>query len=344
MRKLGLVVIALALLVGAALSWPRQRPAALTPMDANGASVSLVSSTVPDTTLPPLSMPQPVCFRHTKSGGAGHAPIPIEVCKPWRAADTWSGSTSSIYTTVFRPDVAQPAVIAYASWIRTSTTDLALYLGYEGPGTTTLPRGPDQVPPTVTNRLLATFNSGFYEKDLAAGFYTNHTLYYPMVNGLATVERFTNGRVDVVRWTGGPRPPGNILMARQNLPLLVNVGAATPLSANNEAWGSTLGGVPAVWRSALGVDANGNLIYVAAPDETSATLAALLVRLHAVRAMELDINPAWPIFVTYGGAGAQRPSLFVANPNQFAWRFLSASQKDFFAVYASRRPGEPQPW
>ncbi|HUY16556.1 MAG TPA: hypothetical protein VMV11_03240 [Acidimicrobiales bacterium] len=344
MRKLGLLVTAAVLTVGAALTWGRLG-AVSTAADTNSARVSLVSSTVPTTTIPPLATPQPVCFSHTKSGSAGHAPIPIEVCKPWRAVDTWSGSTPSIYTTVFRPNVTQPSVIAYASWIRTSTTDLALYLGYEGPGTTTtLPRGPEEVPPTVTNRLLATFNSGFYENDLAAGFYTNHTLYYPMINGLATVERFTNGRVDIVRWTGGPRPPGNVLMARQNLPLLVNVGAATPLSANNLAWGATLGGVPAVWRSALGVDANGNLIYVAASDQTSATLAALLVRLHAVRAMQLDINPAWPIFVTYGGAGAQSPSLFVANPNQVASRFLSVSKKDFFAVYVSRRPGEPQPW
>jgi hypothetical protein len=289
-------------------------------------------------------MPQPVCFSHTKSGGAGHAPIPIEICKPWQAKDTWSGSTPSIYTMAFRPNVAQPTVVAYASWIRTSTTDLALYLGYKGPGPTTLPRGPEEVPPTVTNRLLATFNSGFYEMDLAAGFYTNHTLYYPMENGLATVVRYTNGRVDIVRWTGGPRPAGNVVMARQNLPLLVNVGAATPLSADNAAWGSTLGGVPAVWRSALGIDANGNLIYVAAPDQTSATIAALMVRLHAVRAMQLDINPAWPIFVTYGAAGAKGPSLFVPNPNQIPTRFLSVSTKDFFSVYLSRRPGEAQPW
>jgi len=352
MRKLGLLVCAAALLVAATLSLSRLGSATPSAKDATGARVSLARSTVStttttssSTTTPPIAMPQPVCFSHTKSAGVGHAPIPIEVCKPWQAKDKWSGSIPSIYTTEFRPAVTQPSVIAYASWIRTSTTDLALYLGYEGPGTTTtLPRGPEEVPPTVTNRLLATFNSGFYEKDLAGGFYTNHTLYYPMVNGLATVERFTNGRVDVVRWTGGPRPAGNIVMARQNLPLLVNVGAATPLSANNSAWGATLGRVPAVWRSALGIDANGNLIYVAAPYQTSASLAALLVRLHAVRAMQLDINPAWPIFVTYGGAGAQSPSLFVANPNQVASRFLSVSKKDFFAVYVSRRPGEAQPW
>ena len=133
-------------------------------------------------------------------------------------------------------------------------------------------------------------------------------------------------------------------MARQNLPLLVNAGRPTPLSANNALWGLTLGGVPAVWRTALGVDAKGNLIYLAAPAQTSSSLAAIFVQLHAVRAMELDINPEWPIFVSYGGPGAAGASLDVPNPNQVASRFLYSSTKDFFAVFATRRPGEAQPW
>ena len=48
-----------------------------------------------------------------------------------------------------------------------------------------LPRGPEQVPAGNRSRLLATFNSGFYEKDAAAGFYTNGLLYHPMIRGLA---------------------------------------------------------------------------------------------------------------------------------------------------------------
>jgi hypothetical protein len=256
----------------------------------------------------------------------------------------WSGSTPSIYTLSFPPHDADPSVVAYAAWFRSSSTDLGLYLGYEGPGPSTLSRGPEMVPPQGRSRLLATFNSGFYEKDAREGFYVNHTLYYPMVYGQATVVRFSNGRVDIIRWTGGPRPGANIVMARQNLPLLVNVGVATPLSANNAAWGVTLGGIPAVWRSALGIDANGNLVYVAAPAQTSSSLVALMVRLHVVRAMQLDINPAWPVLVTYGGAGARGASLFVANVNQSATRFLTPSQKDFFALYLSRSPGEAEPW
>lgn len=246
--------------------------------------------------------------------------------------------------TSFAPLSAQPAVRAYASWIRTSSTDLALYPGYEGPGATTLPRGPEMVPPSSRSRLLATFNSGFYEQDQAAGFYVNHTLYFPMVKGLATVVRYTNGSVDVVSWSGGVRPGPNVVMARQNLPLLVNNAQATPLASDNAAWGLTLHGALAVWRTALGIDANGNLVYVAVSDVTAAQLASTMVELHVLRAMELDINPEWPIFVTYATPGAKGPSLDVPNPNQIPGRFLYPSTKDFFAVFVAGRTGEAQPW
>ena len=228
--------------------------------------------------------------------------------------------------------------------MHSATTDLALYPGYEGPGVTPLSRGPEMVPLNARTRLLATFNSGFYQADHAAGFYVNHTLYFAMVRGLATVVRYSDGTVDVMAWRGGPRPGPNVVMARQNLPLLVDRGRVNPLASNNAAWGLTLHGVAAVWRTALGIDAKGDLTYVAAPAQTSWSLAHILLEMHCVRAMELDINPEWPIFVSYAHPGAQGPSLFVPNPNQIPDRFLYSSTKDFFALYATTRPGEPQPW
>ena len=60
--------------------------------------------------------------------------------------------------------------------------------------------------------------------------------------------------------------------------------------------------------------------------------------------MQLDINPEWPIYVTYGGANAVSPSIFVPNPNSVPTRFLFPATKDFFAVYR-RLPGVTQvPW
>lgn len=297
-------------------------------------SSSTTTSTTMVTTTTVATAPE-VCS--AQSGAAS-------TCASWTARDLWAGSPAPIYTTSFSPFGSTSSVQAYASWIRTSSTDLALYLGYEGPGATTLPRGPEMVPPTATPRLLATFNSGFYEQDGPAGFYVNHTLYFPMIKGLATVVRYTNGTVDVTSWTGPAHPGPNIVMARQNLPLLIDNARAVPTVSNNAAWGLTLHGAPAVWRTALGVDAQGNLIYAAVSDVTAAQLAQTMLELHVVRAMELDINPEWPIFVTYASPGAKGPSLDVPNPNQIANRFLYSSTKDFFAVFVSSKPGEAQPW
>jgi hypothetical protein len=258
--------------------------------------------------------------------------------------DTWNLGAPAILTTTFRFDPARTTDTAYVAWIRTSSGQLALYPGYKGPGATDLSRGPEMVPLAARTDLLATFNSGFYEADSAGGFYTHGTLFFPMVNGLATVVAYTDGRVDIVDWTGGPQPGPDVVMARQNLPLIVNAGAPTTSLDVSAKWGITLGGVPAVWRTALGVDGHGNLIYVAAPDQTAPSLARILVDVGAVRAMQLDINPEWPIFVTYTAPGALGPGLFVPNPNQIPNRFLYASTKDFFAVYRRSAAAEGPPW
>ncbi|HVB70787.1 MAG TPA: phosphodiester glycosidase family protein [Acidimicrobiales bacterium] len=291
------------------------------------------ATTTTTTTARTSSGPKPICVG---AGATRH-------CSRWAARDTWAGRP--VYTAQFVPDPATPAVRVYAAWLRSSAVDLALYPGYKGPDPNlTLPRGPEMVPLNARPRLLATFNSGFYEYDSAAGFYTNHLLYHPMIRGLATVVRYSNGKLDVLAWTGGPTPAPNVVMARQNLNLLVGGGRPTARAADDSLWGVTLGGVPAVWRTALGVTAQGDLVYAAAPEQTSATLARIMVDLHCVRAMQLDINPAWPIFVTYARPGAVGPTLIVPNPNQIPGRFLYSSTKDFFAVFVSRHPGEAQPW
>ncbi len=261
----------------------------------------------------------------------------------WSKRDAWAKGPAPVYFASFRPFKGEPSVYAYAAWMRNATTDVALYPGYKGPGPSKVNRGPEQVPATGRGRLLATFNSGFYEADSPAGFYTHGTLYFPMVKGDATVVQYTNGKVDVISWPGGA-PPATITMARQNLHLLVSGGKPNPSVANGYLWGSTLHGVPAVWRSALGVDKHGNLIYVAAPSMTAASLAAVMVKVGAVRAMQLDINPAWPIYVTYANHGAANPTLDVPNPNQIRTRFLYYSTKDFFALYEKIPGATATPW
>jgi len=92
-----------------------------------------------------------------------------------------------------------------------------------------------------------------------------------------------------------------------------------------------------VWRSGVGVDRHGNVIYAAASDQTVRTLAAILIHVGAVRAIELDINAEWPSFITYEHNGGLSPSKLVPNGQQPANRFLVPDDRDFFAVYSRTR-------
>jgi hypothetical protein len=312
----------------------RARPRS-TKTPAQSGSVAPATKQMTPTAPLPAYGPQPITpIIHPAVAGEG----------VWTPVDAWDQGPAAILTTSFRPDPAEPNVTAYVAWIRTSRAQLALYPGYKGPGNTSLDRGPEMVPLSARAGLLATFNSGFYEADSAGGFYTHGTLYFPMIDGLATVVAYTDGRVDVVDWTGGSTPGPDVVMARQNLPLIVDGGAPASSLDVSFKWGLTLHGAPAVWRTALGIDRHGNLVYVAAPDQTAPSLAQVLIDVGAIRAMELDINPEWPIFVTYAGAGASGPALFVPNPNQTPERFLYASTKDFFAVYSRSEAAQVPPW
>jgi len=70
-------------------------------------------------------------------------------------------------------------------------------------------------------------------------------------------------------------------------------------NASATQWGATLGGADYVWRSALGVTANGALVYVGGPGLDIVDLANILVKAGTVRAMELDINTDWVNLSTY---------------------------------------------
>jgi hypothetical protein len=230
--------------------------------------------------------------------------------------------------------VAGVSASAYVARIDTTRASLALYPGAAQPPAAA-PRGPTFVPYGERWRLLATFNGGFkYTSSGAAnGFAVNGHTYVWLKRGLGTVIGYRDGRVDVGAWRGGPTPPAAVAFARQNLPLIVDGGRPAVDISDGLAWGATLGGVPAVWRTGIGIDRGGRLVYVAAADVTAAGLASILIRVGAVRAIELDINPEWPTFDVYGHDHGLQPRMFVPNLQQSPRRYLTSDSRDFFAVY-----------
>ena len=250
----------------------------------------------------------------------------------WHGTGPLVGGAPPVLVTTFRPDPSYPQMVAGVAWIDSSRAWLQLYPGQVEPPQASGALA--EVPPQLRPGLLATFNSGFKLEDDNGGFVAFGRVYAPLRDGQATLIRYRNGTADVVSWTGGPTPGPGIEFARQNLPLIVAGGRLNPNLSDGPQWGATLGNAVRVWRSGVGVDAHGNILYAAADAQTAQSLAQILQRAGAIRAMELDINSEWVTFNFYGTWGAGAAQKLLPDMTRDPTRYLSPDDRDFFAVYA----------
>jgi hypothetical protein len=288
---------------------------------------------------PPASRPK----AHRRSPGDAPLPITPVFAHPLPGEGVWRGTgplvdgRPPVLVTTFRSEIAYPRIVAYVAWFDHTRTALAWYPGrYEPPRAPV--RGPMSIPYDQRWRLYATFNGGFIYSDGSNGSSIGGRMYEPLKRGLATLVAYRNGRVNIRTWTGGPVAGPQIAFARQSLPLIVDHGRLNPALNDSSQWGFTLGNAVRVWRTGAGIDRHGNLIYAAADWQTATTLARILQRAGAVRAMQLDINPEWPTLITYRHRHGLDPVRVVPNYQQPATRYLVPDDRDFFAVYR-RLPG-----
>ncbi len=292
--------------------------------------------------LPPVGLAAPRLHRMT--GRAGWPP-PIKPVFPhplrgeglWRRTGPPIDGRPPVLVTTFRTELDYPRIVAYVAWFDRTRTALAWYPGrYEPPNAPV--RGPFSIPYDQRWRLLATFNGGFTYIDGHNGSSVNGHTNEPLADGLATLVGYRDGRVDILRWNGGPNAPAGYAWARQSLPPIVWNGRLNPALNNSSEWGFTLGNAVRVWRTGVGIDRRGNLIYAAANDQTVITLARILQRAGAVRAMQFDINPEWPTLISYAHHHGLVATEVVPNPMQPPTRYLVPDDRDFVAVYR-RLPG-----
>ncbi len=253
----------------------------------------------------------------------------------WRPAAAGGGGTPPVMVTTFRSSAAYPQFVAGVAWIDSGRTRLAYMPGVQEPPGTLAHRGPSEVPPALRKRVVATFNGGFPLSTSNAGLVYRGETIAPMVKGIATLTDYRNGQVNLGAWRGGSTAGPNVYFAKQNLPLIIDHGRLNPNLSDGPQWGFTVHNAIRVWRSGVGIDRHGNLIYAAANYQTVGSLARILKRAGAVRALELDINQDWVSFITYRRPGAQDPSNLLPDMFRSPTRYLTPDDRDFFAVYSA---------
>jgi len=267
------------------------------------------------------------------------SPLPGEGV--WHAAGRKVLGYSAIYETLIRPPGS--SLEAGVAWLDMRLLRAQLYSGSLSPG-----GGPWKltapIEPAAAKSLVAAFNGGFKFPAAEGGYYAEGKLVYPLRVGGASLVIYRNGSATVGQWGRDVTMTRQVDAVRQNLTLLVDNDRPVPglNPYDNSVWGATLGGVPEVWRSGLGITASGALVYVTGPSLEITQLAALLVRAGAVRGMELDINPAWPEFATYspptpnGLAAPVNGASLIAGMQQTPYTFFEAWWARDFVTVSSR--------
>jgi hypothetical protein len=194
-------------------------------------------------------------------------------------------------------------------------------------------RGP-AIAPGERPFLLAAFNGGFKMNAGQGGVEETGQIVAPLVDGLASFVIDVDGSAHVGAWGRDlPKPGESVASVRQNQPPLIAGGVASPTVSDPGAWGRTVNASMVVARSAVGEDAQGDIVFAGGMALSPTDLAAALLSAGVVNGMQLDINPEWVQLDAAAGPGG---ALTAQIPGQSrpAGQYLSGWTRDFFAVLA----------
>jgi hypothetical protein len=214
---------------------------------------------------------------------------------------------------------------------------LDLHAGSSDGGTSGWRYG-DQISPSEVHHVIAGFNGGFRLSYGNVGFLEGGHVAVPLSAGLASIVTYSDGTTNIGAWRAGlPSAEGTVYSVLQNERLLVDRGllAANAESCITECWGQTINGLTAVARSALGIRADGQLLWAAGESLLPGALGRALIRAGAVRAIELDINPDWVAAYLYPHRPSG-PEAVPVLPSQIgiAGELLGPDSRDFLIVVA----------
>jgi hypothetical protein len=289
--------------------------------------VGSVKETLLPKTTPPVKMNP---FVDTPLAGEGE----------WSATGRTILGTPAVYTAFMRPDPIHTSLVAGFMWMDPKLLKAVHVPGLKEPAGAPQKYGA-QIPNELRPSTVVAFNSAFRLDDARGGFWDEGNEVRPLINGQASLVIDKDGAANVVAWGRDRTIDPNVAQVRQNLALLVDNGqsAAGLDSEATTKWGATVGNQVLVWRSGIGVDRNGGIIYIAGPGLSVNQLAELFLRAGALRAMELDINSDWTTAYIYEQTDPNNPAAIfgeklLPDMKRNGDRYLVAGERDFVTMVA----------
>ena len=240
------------------------------------------------------------------------------------------------------PDAQRPYAEVSVVEIDPSLLQLKMVPGTWEPRPSTGLVGSGVIPTEDWPSLVAAFNGGFAAMHGHYGMMVDRKVYLPALDGVATIAVYEDGSIRMGTWGVDITDTPDLVSYRQNCMPLITNGTITAETGKFALWGLSVANEVYLFRSGLGVRADGKLVYVAGRSLSAYTLAKALQMAGAVYAMQLDVDECHVVFITYDvqpGAQGAPPVVTGKKLRQdmhgFDSYFLQPFALDFF--YLTRR-------
>lgn len=255
----------------------------------------------------PSAAPPPAAFR-PKDVGPMHAKIATAVDGVWvPVADPRRPEAATrMWKTVLHPDKSRPWAAVYLVALEVAKVELHLVTGTVDPRPTTRAGHEAQrsgkIDPAHRARLLAAFNGGFKTEHGHYGLRTGGVTFVPPRDISCTIAGYADGSLGVGSWKTLATGEERMRFWRGTPPCLLESGKRHAALWDEEArgWGAALGGETVIRRSALGLSARRDVLFVGLGDYTTArALADAMGHAGADSVAQLDVNYSFPRFLLF---------------------------------------------
>jgi hypothetical protein len=183
--------------------------------------------------------------------------------------------------------------------------------------------------------LVAVFNGGFKAVHGHYGMMVDRQNLLPPQPNADTIALYQDGHVRIAPWSVISDTLPLMQSYRQTPAFLAYRGRINPALVDEHLvlWGAAVSGNTAIWRSALGLSADGQTLYYATGESlTAERLAESLVAAGAHDAAELDVNASHEQFLIYAPThGNYSEQALIVEMTYRPGEFVSVpSLRDFF--------------
>jgi hypothetical protein len=252
-----------------------------------------------------------------------------------------------LYKTLLHPDAGRGWAEVFVVAIDIPRVDLFVVAGSQEPKTDN-PKTDSyerlaRIPAEKHEELLAAFNGGFMTEHGAYGMKVDDIVLVRPRPNACTLALYKDGSVRIASWHNIANTESDMRWYRQAPECMFENGKIHPglTAGSGLKWGATLDGDTVIRRSAAGLSADRQILYVSITNHTTArVLADGLRHAGAVDVAQLDVNWSYPKFVLFepGPEGGERKAVALASGFEFSEHeyIRKKARRDFF--YVTRKP------